>query len=66
MEVIIMGNKLNVQEKTKKTYTKEMLIKNIAETSGKNVCIVRTIYNTLEQTNFAPNNYGNRNKLSNC
>ena len=22
--------------------------------------------NTLEQINFAPNNYGNRNKLSNC
>ena len=45
-----MGNKLNVQEKTKNTYTKEMLIKNIAETTGKNICIVRTIYNTLEQT----------------
>ena len=43
-----MGNKINVQEKIKNTYTKEMLIKNIAEVSEKNVSIVRTIYNTFE------------------
>lgn len=43
-----MGNKLNVQEKTKNTYTKETLIKNIAEISRENVHTVRVIYNTLE------------------
>lgn len=43
-----MKNKLNVQEKVKNTYTKEMLIKKIAEVSGKNVHTVRTIYNTFE------------------
>ena len=43
-----MNNKLNAQEKTKNTYTKEMLIKNIAEISDKNISTVRAIYNTLE------------------
>jgi hypothetical protein len=49
MEVIIMKNKLNTQENTKNTYTKEMLIKKIAEVSGKNVHTVRIIYNTFEK-----------------
>ena len=43
-----MKNELDIQEKTKVTYTKDMLIKNIAEASGKNVSIVRAVYNGLE------------------
>ena len=44
-----MKNKLNTQEKIKNTYTKEMLIKNIAEDSSKNISTVRAIYNALEK-----------------
>ena len=39
-----MSNK----DKTKLTYTKDMLIKNIAMMSGNDVKMVRTIYNALE------------------
>ena len=45
-----MGNKLNIKEKNKNTYTKEMIIKNIAKISGRNISIVRSVYNTLEET----------------
>lgn len=44
-----MIDKLNIQEKTKTTYTKENLIKNIANECGKSKNIVRNIYNTLEE-----------------
>lgn len=44
-----MTNKLNVQEKTKDTYTKEMLIRYIVGISNKNIKTVRAIYNTLEE-----------------
>lgn len=44
-----MGNKLDTQKTIKSTYNKEMLINNIAETCGKSVNTVRTIYNTLEE-----------------
>lgn len=40
-----MSNK----DKTKLTYTKDMLIKNIAMMSGNDVKVVRTIYNALEE-----------------
>ena len=40
-----MSNK----DKTKLTYTKDMLIKNIAMMSGNDVKVVRTIYNELEE-----------------
>ena len=43
-----MGNQLKDQEKTKITYTKDMLIKNIAEECNRNKSIVRTIYNAIE------------------
>ena len=43
-----MKNNLNSQIKTKTTYTKDMLIKNIADTSCKNIGTVRAIYNALE------------------
>lgn len=43
-----MKTNLNVKEKIKTTYTKDILIKNIAETSGKNIGTVRAIYNELE------------------
>jgi hypothetical protein len=36
------------KDKTKLTYTKNMLIKNIAMMSGNDVEVVRTIYNALE------------------
>lgn len=37
------------QEKVKNTYTKEMLIKDIARTTKRDLRIVRTVYNTLEE-----------------
>lgn len=37
------------KDKTKLTYTKNMLIKNIAMMSGNDVEVVRTIYNALEE-----------------
>lgn len=43
-----MKNNLDVQKKTKMTYTKDMLIKNIAELCGKNIVTVRAVYNALE------------------
>ena len=43
-----MKNNLDIQQKTKTTYTKDMLIKNIAEACGKNIGTVRAIYNELE------------------
>jgi len=45
-----MENKMNVQEKTKNTYTKDMLIRNISDECNKDLNTVRTIYNTLEKT----------------
>lgn len=45
-----MGNQLKTQEKIKITYTKDMLIKNIAEECNKNKSIVRTIYNAIEKS----------------
>ena len=50
MEVATMSNKINIQEKVKNTYTKDILIKNIAEKCNKDVNTVRTVYNTLENT----------------
>ncbi len=43
---VYMKNK--IIEKNKITYTKENLIKNIAEASGKNMGTVRAVYNELE------------------
>lgn len=39
---------MSKKDKTKLTYTKDMLIKNIAMMSGNDVKVVRTIYNALE------------------
>lgn len=44
-----MGNKTKIQEKYKNTYTKEMIIRKIYETSGKDIGTIRIIYNTLEE-----------------
>lgn len=41
-------NKLNIDKKNKITYTKEMIIKKIAQESGRNISTVRVIYNNLE------------------
>lgn len=43
-----MSNSLKTQNKTKHTYTKDMLIKSISEICRKDKNTVRTIYNTLE------------------
>ena len=43
-----MGNSIKTQDKTKRTYTKEMLIKNIANVCRRDVNTVRNIYNALE------------------
>lgn len=40
------------QEKIRRTYTKDMLVKKIVEESKKDVKTVRTVYNTLEGTIF--------------
>ena len=40
--------KLNKKEKIKKTYTKDMLIRNIAEVCGRDLNTVRQFYNALE------------------
>lgn len=45
-----MKNKLEIQSKAKNTYTKEMLIKKIAETCGYSTSYVRKFYNTFENT----------------
>lgn len=45
-----MGNKTKVQDKVKNTYTKDMLIRNIAEKCNKDINAVRTFYHTLEET----------------
>ena len=45
-----MGNEIEVQDKIKKTYTKDMLIRSIAEKCNKDINTVRTIYHTLEET----------------
>ena len=42
-----MGNQLKTQTKT---YTKEMLVKKIAEECGKDMTTVRKIYNALEES----------------
>ena len=45
-----MENQLKTQDKIKNTYTKDMLIKNIAKKCRRDVRSVRDIYNTLEET----------------
>ena len=44
-----MGNKPNTQEKVKHTFTKDMLIRNIADMCDENMSTIRNIYNLLEQ-----------------
>ena len=44
-----MGNSLKTQEKVKHTYTKDMLIRSIADTCRRDVSTVRNIYNALEE-----------------
>ena len=44
-----MGNSLNTQDKVKHTYTKDMLIRNIADACHKDMSTVRIIYNALEE-----------------
>lgn len=44
-----MGNSLKNQEKVKYTYTKDMLIRSIADTCRRDVSTVRNIYNALEE-----------------
>lgn len=43
-----MGTKLKNHEETRATYNKEMLIKDVAEITEKNINTVRVIYNALE------------------
>ena len=43
-----MVSQLKTQKKKKVTYTKDMLIKNIAEESNRNKSIVRNIYDSIE------------------
>lgn len=45
-----MGSQLKTQDKIKNTYTKDMLIRSIAEDCRKDINSVRTIYNMLEKT----------------
>ena len=44
-----MKNKIDVQEKVKHTYTKDMLVRNIADMCDENMSTIRNIYNLLEQ-----------------
>lgn len=44
-----MNNSLETQGKVKHTYTREMLIKNIAKMCDENMSTIRNIYNLLEQ-----------------
>lgn len=44
-----MKDSLNSQEKVKHTFTKDMLIRNIAEMCDENMSTIRNIYNLLEQ-----------------
>ena len=45
-----MANKLKTNDKLKKTYTKDMIIRNIAEKCKKDISTVRNVYNTMEDT----------------
>ena len=45
-----MGSLLKSNDKNKNTYTKDALIRNVAEKCRKDIGTVRTIYNTLEDT----------------
>lgn len=44
-----MKDSLKFQEKVKHTYTKDMLVRNIAEMCDENMSTIRNIYNLLEQ-----------------
>ena len=44
-----MKDSLNSQKKVKHTFTKDMLIRNIAEMCDENMSTIRNIYNLLEQ-----------------
>lgn len=44
-----MEKQLNIQEKTKTIYTKDMLIRKIAKMCRRNSTTVRSIYNALEE-----------------
>lgn len=44
-----MGKQSKVQEKTKTTYTKDMLVRKIAEVCRKDSTTVRSVYNALEE-----------------
>ena len=44
-----MGNLLKTQNKVKHTYTKDMLIRSIADACHKDISTVRSIYNALEE-----------------
>ena len=44
-----MKDSLNSKEKVKHTFTKDMLIRNIAEMCDENMSTIRNIYNLLEQ-----------------
>ena len=44
-----MGNSLKTQDKVKHTYTKDMLIRSIADACHKDMGTVRSVYNTLEE-----------------
>lgn len=45
-----MKDSLKSQEKVKHTYTKDMLVRNIADMCGENMSTIRNIYNLLEQS----------------
>lgn len=44
-----MKDSLNSQEKVKHTFTKDMLVRNIADMCDENMSTIRNIYNLLEQ-----------------
>lgn len=44
-----MGNSLMIQDKTKHTYTKDMLIRSIADVCHKDIGTIRIFYNALEE-----------------
>lgn len=44
-----MGNSLKTQDKVKRTYTKDMLIRGVANVCHKDMGTVRSIYNALEE-----------------
>ena len=44
-----MKDSLKSQEKVKHTYTKDMLVRNIADMCDENMSTIRNIYNLLEQ-----------------